>query len=90
MKLEEEALRVFKHFGTDTQERKLVEEVFEFLKELILYEAGVGDINKVIEEYDDVELLMLEFKQYLEITDEEKYDGMKYKVGRTLERYKIE
>lgn len=79
-------LKIFNHFGVDTQSRKLVEEVYEFLHEVSLYEAGVGDRKKVLDEFCDMNLLLYEFEKYFDITLEEKWDGLTNKRQRTLER----
>ena len=86
--MKEKSLTIFNHFGTECQERKLAEEVYEFFKAYILFDAGIGCIENVIDEFCDVELVLNEFKEILSITDKEKQNGMEKKANRTLERIK--
>lgn len=87
--IKNKALQIFNHFGTEKQERKLVEEVLEFLKAYILYINGLDSRDHVVEEFSDVELMMLEFKEALKITDEEQRSQNNFKIKRTFEKYKI-
>lgn len=87
--MEDKALRIFNHFGSEKQERKLVEEVLEFLKAYILYINGLDSRSHVVEEFSDVELMMLEFKEVLKITDEEQRKQNVFKIKRTMEKYGI-
>lgn len=52
--MEDKALRIFNHFGSESQEKKLVEEVFEFLKAYTLYVNGLDTREHVVEEFSDV------------------------------------
>lgn len=88
--MEDKALQIFNHFGSENQEKKLVEEVFEFLKAYTLYVNGLDTREHVVEEFSDVELMMLEFKQALKITDEEQRKQNVFKIERTFKKYKIE
>ena len=81
-----DTLKIFNHFGVDTQSRKLVEEVYEFLHEVSLYEAGVGSREKVLDEFCDMSLVLYEFQDHFDITSAEKWDGLTSKRKRTLER----
>lgn len=82
-------LDIFRHFGSESQEKKLVEEVFEFLKAYTLYTNGLDTREHVVEEFSDVELLMLQFKEVLRITDTEQKKENNFKIKRTFEKYKI-
>lgn len=87
--MEEDIDKIFNHFGISNQKRKLVEEIYEFLEAVTLYETGSGNIADVIEEFSDVELVMRQFKQYYNITDTEQLHETAYKVARTIDKYKI-
>lgn len=88
--MEDKALRIFNHFGSENQERKLVEEIFEFLKAYTLYVNGLDAREHVVEEFSDVELLMFQFKQVLKITNVEQFENQMFKIERTFKKYKIE
>ena len=47
MTYEEKVKKIFKTFGYKKQRRKLVEEVDEFNDEILLFENGIGDIEKI-------------------------------------------
>ena len=83
------ALKIFEHFGSENQERKLVEEIFEFLKAYTLYVNGLDTREHVVEEFSDVELLMYQFKQVLKIADGEQRKQNVFKIKRTMEKYGI-
>lgn len=89
MNVKQSAIKIFHHFGSDNQKRKLVEEVYEFLEALTLYENGIGDIKHVVEEFADMKFLLLQFKEDLEITEQEEFDHILFKADRTLKRYDI-
>lgn len=89
MNVKQSAIKIFHHFGSDNQKRKLVEEVYEFLEALILYENGIGDIKHVVEEFADMKFILLQFKEDLEITEQEEFDHILFKADRTLKRYDI-
>ena len=77
---------IFNYFGYETQRRKLIEEVNEFLDEILLFEKGIGDIKKVEEELVDVFILLKQFHIYYEMEDEELILVFKEKINRTKER----
>ena len=77
---------IFNYFGYETQRRKLVEEVNEFLDEILLFEKGIGDIKKVEEELVDIFILLNQFYDYYEMEDEELILVTKEKIKRTKER----
>ena len=88
--MEDKALKIFNNFGSESQEKKLVEELFEFLKAYTLYVNGLDTREHVVEEFSDVELLMFQFKQVLKITNVEQFENQMFKIERTFKKYKIE
>ncbi|MEE1282769.1 MAG: hypothetical protein UHK60_11080 [Acutalibacteraceae bacterium] len=88
--MEDKALKIFNNFGSESQEKKLVEEVFGFLKAYTLYVNGLDTREHVVEEFSDVELLMFQFKQVLKITNVEQFENQMFKIERTFKKYKIE
>jgi NTP pyrophosphatase (non-canonical NTP hydrolase) len=66
-----ELIDIFNYFGYETQRRKLIEEVNEFLDEILLFEKGVGDIKNVEEEFADVIVLLEQFKTVYELSSYE-------------------
>lgn len=81
--------KIFNFFGRKTQQRKLAEEVYEFLEAVIEYESGNGTFEHVIEEYSDVKLLLDQFGIVYKIPKEEVLKTKKYKIQRTMNRYNI-
>lgn len=77
---------IFNYFGYETQRRKLIEEVNEFLDEILLFEKGIGDIKKIEEEFADIDLLLTQFKLFYELDGYEIENTIKSKLYRTKER----
>ena len=96
--MKEDLLKIIEHFGTNNQQRKLQEEVFELqeaittheLKKTVEYEIPLTEIigtkEHIIEELTDIMLLLEQFKLYYDITSEEITNLFWNKVARTLER----
>ncbi len=82
----EDCLKVFEYFGYVTQRRKLVEEVDELNDEVLLFEKGIGDIKDLKQELADCYILLKQFKEHYEITDEELLLEIRGKLDRTLKR----
>ncbi len=82
----EDCLKIFEHFGWENQRRKLAEEVNELNDEVLLFEKGIGNINDLKEELADCYILLKQFKEAYEITDEELILEVRAKLNRTLER----
>ena len=78
--------RIYNFFGADRQRRKLVEEVYEFLKEVVLYEEGIGDIERVKSEFSDIHVVLKQFQVVHNISDDENEDNIKTAVKRTHTR----
>jgi NTP pyrophosphatase (non-canonical NTP hydrolase) len=77
---------IFNYFGYETQRRKLIEEVNEFLDEILLFEKGIGDIEKVEEEMADIVVLLEQFKTVYELSSYELENIVEDKIYRTKER----
>lgn len=77
---------IFNYFGYETQRRKLIEEVNEFLDEILLFEKGIGDIKNVEEEFADVIVLLEQFKTVYELSSYELENIVEDKIYRTKER----
>lgn len=77
---------IFNYFGYETQRRKLIEEVNEFLDEILLFEKGIGDIKNVEEEFADVIVLLEQFETVYELSGYELENIIEDKIYRTKER----
>jgi NTP pyrophosphatase (non-canonical NTP hydrolase) len=81
-----ELIDIFNYFGYETQRRKLIEEVNEFLDEILLFEKGIGDIKKIEEEFADIDLLLTQFKLVYDLDGYEIENTVENKLYRTKER----
>ena len=79
-------IEIFNYFGYETQRRKLIEEVNEFLDEILLFEKGIGDIEKVEEEMADIVVLLEQFIRVYELDEYKMILIEKQKEKRTIER----
>lgn len=85
-------LDIYDYFGGDNQRRKLVEEIYEFLEAVIIYEHCKNEENEnflkmnVTEEMADVLLLLTEFIAEYGIEKDAIEDFIDAKLGRTEER----
>jgi NTP pyrophosphatase (non-canonical NTP hydrolase) len=77
---------IFNYFGYETQRRKLIEEVNEFLDEILLFEKGIGDIEKIEEEAADVVVLIEQFIRAYELDEYKMILIERQKINRTKER----
>lgn len=77
---------IFNYFGYETQRRKLVEEVNEFLDEILLFEKGIGDIKNIEEEFADVIVLLEQFREVYELSNCELAQNEADKIYRTKKR----
>lgn len=78
--------KVFDYFGYENQRRKMNEEMQELNDEILLYEKGMGDINKIIEEMGDLFNVLNGFIFNYDIDNEEIKNTMEYKLNRTITR----
>mgnify|MGYP003292656797 CR=1 FL=1 len=86
---------IINHYGINAQQRKFAEEVFE-LEEIIVKTEQIKILNKafsndeIAEEVADCMVMLNQFKEYYNITDEQINNNIEYKVNRQLERIKKE
>ena len=85
-------LDIYNYFGGDNQRRKLVEEIYEFLEAVIIYDHCKEEENEnflkmnVTEEMADVLLLLTEFIAAYDIEKCAVEDFIDIKLGRTEKR----
>lgn len=94
--MEEELLKIIKHYGINNQQRKLEEEVFELQEAITAYENDYeglnmgNDTNHIAEEIADVAVLLNQFIDYYDLDSEKIQEIANYKIRRQLERIKNE
>lgn len=101
--MKEKLLKIIKFYGVNNQQRKLMEEIFELQEAIFEYENSGWDFSDedcedierdykyhIAEEIADVQVMLNQFKEYYEITDEQIEGIMNYKIDRQLERIKNE
>lgn len=96
--MKEDLLKIIEHFGVNNQQRKLQEEIFELqeaittheLKKSVEYEIPLTEIigtkEHIIEEIADICVILRQFMEYYDITQDEISERMANKINRTLER----
>lgn len=100
--LKQDLSKIINHYGVNGQQRKLAEEVFELqeaitkheLKESVSYEIPLNELvdtkEHIAEKIADVMVLLNQFKEHYDITNEFILILMRAKVNRQLERIKNE
>lgn len=100
--MEEKLLQIINHYGTNNQQRKLAEEVFELQEIISDYEFSKKNFptqhkiceaqfkEHIIEELADVQVMLNQFRLYYGITDEEVKEIMIKKIDRQLKRIEEE
>lgn len=93
---EEKLLKIINHYGVNHQQRKLQEEVFELNEAIINTEnnrlIGISRnpselvIKHIAEEIADVEVMLLQFKEYYHIDGNDILKIMNEKIDRQLNR----
>lgn len=96
--MEKDLLKIIERFGVNNQQRKLQEEVFE-LQEAITQkeypalaknrkpnELETLEKKRITEEIADIEVILLQIKEFYHIDGNEILKTMKNKIKRTLER----
>lgn len=84
---------IINHYGINAQQRKFAEEVFE-LQESIVKTEQIKKLNQVFnkdeiaEEIADCMVMLNQFKEYYNITDEQIKINMDYKIDRQMLRIK--
>lgn len=79
--MENKLLTIFNTYGKSHQVSKLLEEVGELI-ETIMNE----DKENMVQELADVEVMLLQFKEYYQIDGKEILDIMNKKIDRQLDR----
>ena len=74
--------KVWEHYGEEAQTKKLVEELAELITAI-----ARDDIRAIREEMADVEVMIMQFKQGLNI---DTLPNMNYKLNRTMARIENE
>lgn len=84
--------KIFEHFGSDAQKRKLAEEFYELMEAItILDNTPNPDIHlhdDVISEIADVVILITQFMAFYDIDCEIVNKVIRYKLSRTEDRIK--
>ena len=82
-------LRIFNHFGIETQKRKLNEEVYEFLQAVCEWQGYTDSPifrRHVVEELADCLVVLKQFQHHFGIEDWKLNAWAKTKIKRTLAR----
>ncbi len=91
---------IINHYGINAQQRQFAEEVFELQEAITLMETfdNVKTISVIEESYKkdiaeeiaDCMVMLNQFKEYYNITDEQINKQIEYKVNRQIERIEKE
>lgn len=90
---EDKILKIINHYGVIPQLKYFQSEVFELNEAIIRAEnkfEPIQDIDHIAEEIADVEVMLLQFKEYYHIDDIDILKIMNGKINRQLERLKNE
>ena len=81
-------LRIFNHFGIETQKRKLNEECYEFLQAVCEWQGNPSPTNvqHVVEELADCLVVLKQFLHHFGIDEQTIKQWCDYKTDRTLAR----
>lgn len=94
MEEKEKYLKIINNYGVISQLKYFQSEVFELNEAIItqeLDETGYNyEIKHIAEEIADCLVMIRQFKEYYDISNDEIKNVMKYKVKRQLERIKNE
>lgn len=100
--MKEDLLKIIQHYGVNAQQRQFNEEVFELQEAITTHEVKkfsssgipiteiVETREHIAEEIADVMVLLNQFKEHYDITNEFILILMRAKVNRQLERIKNE
>ena len=85
--MKEDLLKIIEHFGVNNQQRKLHEELFELNEAITIYEQGNNQsCDDIVEEIADICVILSQFMEIYNITQDEISERMTNKINRTLER----
>ena len=91
--------RIIEHYGINSQQRQFAEEVFELQEAITIkenekysYITQIDECNKndIAEEIADCMVMLNQFKEYYNITDEQIIKNIEYKANRQIERIEKE
>ena len=94
--MKEDTLKIINHYSVMHQLKKFQEEVFELNEAIILYECIDDSIyfstnrNHITEEIADCYVMLEQFCNYYDISEEEIIKIMEYKIDRQLKRIETE
>ncbi len=96
----EKLKHIINHYGINAQQRQFTEEVFELQEAITLMETfdNVKTISVIEESYKkdiaeeiaDCMVMLNQFKEYYNITDEQLNRQIEYKINRQIERIQKE
>jgi NTP pyrophosphatase (non-canonical NTP hydrolase) len=86
--MKDKLLRIFNHFGIESQKRKLNEECYEFLQAVCEWQAKptADTRTHVVEELADCLVVLKQFQHHFGIEDLKLKAWAKTKIKRTLAR----
>lgn len=81
-------LRIFNHFGIETQKRKLNEECYEFLQAVCEWQNNptAANVLHIAEELADCLVVLKQFQHHFGIDEQTIKEWCDYKTERTLAR----
>lgn len=90
--MKDKLLRIFNHFGIESQKRKLNEECYEFLQAVAEWQNNPTDANvlHIAEELADCLVVLRQFEHNFDIDFRTIECLAQYKVDRTLQRIESE
>lgn len=88
--MEEKLLEIINHYGVLPQLKYFQSEVFELNEAIIKHEALGCEYQHIAEEIADVEVMLLQLKEYYHIDGNDILKIMNEKIDRQLERIKNE
>lgn len=93
--IEQKLKHIINHYGVNAQQRQFAEEVFELQEAITKAEneeySYLGSISEshqknIAEEIADCMVMLKQFKEYYNITDEQLNEQIEYKINRQIER----
>lgn len=93
--MQEDLLKIIKHYGVNAQQRQFAEEVFELQEAITAYENDYEGLytygtEHIAEEIADVLVLLFQFNEYYGLDIDDISKMMDNKIKRQLERIKNE
>lgn len=88
--IDEDLLRIVKHYGIRNQLKKLSEEIYELQEAILLDDGSEESFKKICEERADVEVLLRQIEQYFGMKHSDYSMMMVKKIHRQLWRIEDE